>query len=185
MRKIPNWHEHFFEIARVLAKRSKDESTNIGAVIVGPGKEIVATGYNSFPRGIEDDHKERQERPEKYFWFEHAERNAIYNAARTGASLQGATLYVPAIPCMDCARGIVQVGIKKVIIRAEDQIKWMAKPQWDKNSKWTDHNKRTTTLFDEADVGLFVLDKWDEGDTDTDPCILPYWQWKTSNEICN
>ncbi len=150
MRQIPNWHEHFFEIAKVVSKRSKDENTQVGAVIVGPGKEIVSTGYNSFPRGIEDNHSERQERPEKYFWFEHAERNAIYNAARTGASLQGATLYVPAVPCMDCARGVVQVGIKKIIIKQTDTLEWMKKPKWDEQVA------RAVTLFAEARVDLFI-----------------------------
>ena len=173
MREIPNWHEHFFEIAKVVSKRSKDESTQVGAVIVGPGKEIVSTGYNSFPRGVEDDHAERQERPEKYFWFEHAERNAIYNAARTGASLQGATLYVPAMPCMDCARGIVQVGIKKVIINEEDQLKWQKRPQW------KDHSERTIVLFDEADVELMVLIY----DTEDNEYLLePHWRWKQTHE---
>ena len=74
------WVEYFYNIANEVKNKSKDERTQIGAVIVGKNKEIVSTGYNSFPRGINDNLKERQERPEKYFWFEHAERNAIYNA---------------------------------------------------------------------------------------------------------
>ena len=71
------WVEYFYNIAEQVKEKSKDERTKIGAVIVGKNKEIVSTGYNSFPRGINDFKPERQERPEKYYWFEHAERNAI------------------------------------------------------------------------------------------------------------
>jgi deoxycytidylate deaminase len=65
-----NWKEYFRNIAHQVKLKSKDEKTQIGAVIVGEDNEIVSTGYNSFPRGISDDISERQERPEKYFWFE-------------------------------------------------------------------------------------------------------------------
>ena len=80
------WVEYFRNLAHQVKLKSKDESTQIGAIIVGKDKEIVSTGYNSFPRGLTDDIKSRQERPEKYYWFEHAERNAIYNAAIIGVS---------------------------------------------------------------------------------------------------
>ena len=87
--------------------KSKDENTKIGAIIVGKYKEIVSTGYNSFPRGLKDNIRERQERPEKYFWFEHGERNAIYNAARIGVSTKGCTMYLSCgIPCW-IVRGII------------------------------------------------------------------------------
>ena len=88
------WVEYFQNLAHNVKLKSKDERTQVGAVIVGKDKEIVSTGYNSFPRGIKDDKKKRQERPEKYFWFEHAERNAIYNAARIGVSTKGCTMYL-------------------------------------------------------------------------------------------
>jgi len=88
-----NWDEYFVAIAELVCFRSKDRSTKVGAVIVGPDNEIRSTGYNSFVRGINDTIEERQQRPEKYFWFEHAERNAIYCAARHGASLKGYFFY--------------------------------------------------------------------------------------------
>jgi len=81
------WDDYFLNIAENVKLKSKDKRTQIGAVIVGKGNEIVSTGYNSFPRNINDSIEERQVRPEKYYWFEHAERNAIYNAARIGVSL--------------------------------------------------------------------------------------------------
>lgn len=122
------WDEYFIKIAEVVKLKSKDIFTQIGAVIVGKDKEIVSTGYNSFPRGISDKEDERQERPEKYFWFEHAERNAIYNAARIGASTKGCTIYISStLPCADCTRGIINAGIERVVCKnvpATDQKKW-------------------------------------------------------------
>lgn len=109
-----SWNRYFFNLVEAIALKSKDESSKIGAVIVGPDKEIRATGYNGFPRGVKDTVRERHERPLKYKYTEHAERNAIYNAARHGASVNGCTLYCHWPPCSDCARAIVQAGIKRV-----------------------------------------------------------------------
>ena len=109
------WVDYFLGIAEQIKLKSKDESTQIGAVIVGEDNEILSTGYNSLPRGLRDDKEERQVRPEKYFWFEHAERNAIYNAARVGTPLKDSTIYLTSgLPCADCARAIINTGIKKV-----------------------------------------------------------------------
>lgn len=88
-----NWKEYFRNIAHQIKLKSKDEKTQIGAVIVGIDNEIVSTGYNSYPRGINDSIAERQERPEKYYWFEHAERNAIYNANKL-VLLRKVVLYI-------------------------------------------------------------------------------------------
>ncbi len=89
-----DWTDYFINIAEQVKEKSKDINTKIGTVIVGKDKEILSTGYNSFPRGLNDELDERQERPEKYFWFEHSERNAIYNAARIGVSLKESTAYL-------------------------------------------------------------------------------------------
>jgi len=110
MRDIPSWDQYYLEICKVVAARSKDPNTQIGCVIVGPNHEIRSTGYNSFPRGIRDDVPERLVRPTKYLWIEHAERNGICNAARAGTATEGCTIYVEIMPCMDCARAIVQAG---------------------------------------------------------------------------
>lgn len=142
-----NWDDYFLEIADVVAKRSKDRSTQVGCVIVGPDNEIRSTGYNSFPRGIDDDLPERHERPEKYLWTEHAERNAIYNAARCGTPTQGCRIYVKALPCMDCARAIVQSGINEVVCPDFDLESEFAK-------RWKDQWERTHLLFEEAGVSL-------------------------------
>lgn len=129
-----NWTEYFLGIAEQVKLKSKDQSTQIGAVVVGEGRNILSTGYNSFPRGMDDSKQERQERPEKYFWFEHAERNAIYNAARVGTPLKNSTIYLTSgLPCMDCARGIVNSGIKTVYCKEVCTTK--NKEKWDESQK--------------------------------------------------
>jgi dCMP deaminase len=115
-RHVPGWDAYYLEICKVVGSRSKDPNTQLGCIIVGPAHEIRSTGYNSFPRGIRDDVPERLERPAKYLWIEHAERNAICNAARAGTATEGCTIYVEIMPCMDCARAIVQAGIHQVVI---------------------------------------------------------------------
>jgi dCMP deaminase len=140
------WEQYFRSIANQVKMKSKDENTQIGAVIVGSDNEIVSTGYNSFPRGIDDNVDSRQERPEKYFWFEHAERNALYNAARIGVSTKGCTMYLTCgIPCADCARGIINSGISKIV--CENHLTFGESTQ-----KWYEHAKRSLIMFEEAGV---------------------------------
>lgn len=111
----PSWPEYYFGIADAVRRKSKDKHTKIGSVIVGPDGEIVSTGYNSLVRGIDDLVPERYERPEKYNWMEHSERNAIYNAARIGVSLKGCEIYMTCgMSCVDCGRAIIQSGITAV-----------------------------------------------------------------------
>ena len=110
-----DWDNYFIIMANMVGVKSKDESSKIGAIIVGPDNEIRSTGYNGLPRGMDDSRPEYQERPYKYKLFEHAERNAIFNAARFGAKLSGCTLYCFWPPCSDCARAIVQAGIGRVV----------------------------------------------------------------------
>lgn len=142
-----NWNEYFLGIAEQVKLKSKDRSTQIGAVIVGMDNEVLSTGYNSFPRGMDDSKEERQERPEKYFWFEHAERNAIYNAARVGTSLIDSTIYLTSgLPCMDCARGIVNSGIKIVYCKSECTTK--------NKEKWVESQLKSKQLLGECGVDV-------------------------------
>jgi dCMP deaminase len=140
-----NWNEYFRGIAHQVKLKSKDIRTQIGAVIVGSDNEIVSTGYNSFPRGIDDEVTERQERPEKYYWFEHAERNAIYNAARIGVSTKGCTMYLTCgIPCADCCRGIINAGISKIVLEGDGHGAL--------GTKWDESAKRSLQMFNETGV---------------------------------
>jgi dCMP deaminase len=133
--------------------RSKDPNTHVGSVIADSDNVLVATGYNSLPRGLEIDEQElriSRENGEKYLWIEHAERNAIYNAARRGTILKGCKVYVPWLPCADCARGIIQTGIAEVIIHQNGQEFY----DLHTNGKWVEQHKRTITMFEEASVKL-------------------------------
>jgi dCMP deaminase len=141
-----NWDEYFVHMLYLVAMKSKDEKTQNSTIIVGPDNEIRSTGYNSFPRGIDDTRPERQERPEKYYWHEHGERNAIYNASRVGIPLKGCRLYVTGIPCMDCARGIIQAGITEVI--------YHVLKEYEKPIIWDEHKKRTLQLFKESGIQI-------------------------------
>jgi dCMP deaminase len=147
MAQVPDWDRYFLDICRVVATRSKDPATQIGCVIVGPAHEIRSTGYNSLPRRVRDDIPERLERPTKYLWIEHAERNAIYNAARAGTGLEGCTLYAELTPCMDCARAIVQAGIVEVVLNA-DRVKEYSSEQYNP------HFANVKELFLEAGVTM-------------------------------
>lgn len=118
------WYKRWIELADHIASWSPDRGTKCGSVAVSStGEEVLlATGYNGFPRGIASDPDavpERWDRTDgvKYQWVEHAERNCIYNAARSGVSLWGATMYLNyAVECCsDCTRAIIQSGISRVV----------------------------------------------------------------------
>ena len=112
-----SWDEYFMGIAVLSSLRSKDPNTQVGACIVSPDKKIVGVGYNGFPTGCSDDdlpwEREGEWLETKYPYVCHAELNAILNS--TIANLKGATLYVALFPCNECAKAIIQSGIKKVI----------------------------------------------------------------------
>lgn len=137
------------EAAELVAANSKDRSTKTGCVIVDDHDVVRAVGFNSFPAGVLDI-EERHERPEKYFWTEHAERNAIYDAARRGSPLAGCTAYINWYPCIDCARALVQVGVRAVVCREVNMD----------HPKYAADFKRAAALFDEAGVEVrFVAEE--------------------------
>lgn len=111
------WDEYFMGVAILSGKRSKDPSTQVGACIVDEDKKIVGTGYNGAPRGIEDEDfpwsREGDFMETKYAYVCHAELNAILNS--TKENLKGCTMYIALSPCNECAKAIVQSGIKKVV----------------------------------------------------------------------
>mgnify|MGYP001088420565 FL=1 len=113
-----SWDEYFMGVAKLAAMRSKDPSTQVGACIVSPDNKILSMGYNGFPKGCSDDEfpwAREGENPleTKYVYSTHSELNAILNYS--GGSLVGAKLYVSLFPCNECAKAIIQSGIKEVI----------------------------------------------------------------------
>lgn len=142
---MANWDKRFMDLAKHIALWSKDRSTKLGAVIVDDNHRILSVGYNGFPQGCDDSKESRHERPAKYLYTEHAERNAIYNAGRNGVKLQGATIYVPIPSCVDCTRAIIQTGIKKVVFGLPD-------PEEQKRLWQTFNFDVSLELFREVDV---------------------------------
>lgn len=112
-----SWDEYFMGVALLAAERSKDPSTQVGACIVDENNRILSTGYNGFPHGCSDDifpwNKNEELGETKYPFVVHAELNAILNTR--GKSLVGARVYVGLFPCHECAKAIIQSGIKEVI----------------------------------------------------------------------
>ena len=142
-----SWDEYFLKMAQLVSERSKDRSTQVGAVLVGQHHEVRGTGYNGFPRGVNDDVDARHERPEKYLWTAHAERNAIDSACLSGTHTEGCTLYInfSLYPCPDCMRGIIQSGIVRVV-----GVK--NKPFTGKGNFWLDSFKVSKEMAEEAGI---------------------------------
>ena len=112
-----SWDEYFMGVAKLSGLRSKDPSTQVGACIVSEDNKILSMGYNGFPKGCSDDefpwNREGDPLNSKYFYSTHSELNAILNYR--GGSLEGAKLYVSLFPCNECAKAIIQAGIKTIV----------------------------------------------------------------------
>ena len=110
-----NWDEYFMGVAMLAARRSKDPNTQVGACIVSADNIIISTGYNGMPKGCSDDEFpwEREGAETKYPYVVHAELNAILNAS--GRDLKGSRLFVALFPCNECAKAIIQSGVKEVV----------------------------------------------------------------------
>ena len=141
------WGNRYTCLAKEISTWSKDPSTQVGAVVIGNNGEVLSQGYNGFPRGIKDTPQRLKDREKKYNLVVHAEMNAIYNASLNGVSLKGSTLYVYGLPiCNECAKGVIQVGIDKVI----------ATRPADYNKEWDESIKDAKALFKEAEVEYII-----------------------------
>jgi dCMP deaminase len=151
-----HWHEYFFKLVDLAAQKSKDPTTPVGAIVVGPDKEIRATGFNGFPRGVIDAEERYTDRSQKLFYIEHAERNAIYNAARVGTPIKGCSIYVRFWPCVDCCRAIIQAGITTVYI-AKDTYEEQAQ-KWERPSaEWNKSMLIGKQMMIEAGISLEIV----------------------------
>ena len=143
----PEWDRRFMQLAFAVGQWSKDP-TPVGCIIAGPANEIRSTGYNGLPRGVDDRVPERLKRPSKYLWSEHAERNAIYNAARAGISIEGCQIFVPWYPCVDCARAIIQCGLTELVA---------IEPDW-QDAQWGEHFRVARQMFKECGLRVRLLE---------------------------
>ena len=137
------WHNRYLGLAYEVSKWSKDPSKKIGAIAVGNKGQVLAQGYNGFPRGIRHSSDRLNNRELKYKFVVHAEMNLIYNAGYNGVSLDGSTVYVTGLPvCSECAKGLIQVGVKQVIMPVQE----------DTPDVWKESFEFTKQLFEEAGV---------------------------------
>lgn len=114
-----SWDQYFMGVAKLSAMRSKDPNTQVGACIASNDNRLLSTGYNGAPRGYEDENfpwsREGNKLETKYFYVVHAERNAILNFRGIGKELEDAKMYIDLFPCNECAKEIIQCGIKEVV----------------------------------------------------------------------
>jgi dCMP deaminase len=143
---MTNWDKKFIGLVKHISEWSKDTSSKNGAVIVDSDNVVLSMGYNGLPIGCDDSKLERFERPLKYMYTEHAERNAIYLSSRHGGSVKNGTMYVTLFPCADCARAIIQSGITKLVSPTPDV----------NNERWGEHFKVSLVMFKEANLTLVL-----------------------------
>jgi len=136
------WDRRFLDLASHISGWSKDPSTKVGCVVVGEDREIRSTGFNGFPRGIEDSMERLDDRELKYPLICHAEENAIMHAARIGISLKDCTAYVTWPPCTRCARSLIQAGVVEVVYPGNIEI-----PE-----RWIEDFERSSSMMKEAGV---------------------------------
>ncbi len=137
-------YKKFVPVVMSVASMSKDSSTKVGAIALGPDLEIRSVGYNGFPRGVDDNNEARQERPLKYSFVVHAESNVVAQAAKTGASLEGCTVMVSSLyPCSMCTRMMIQAGIKRVISVNVDPVAM---------ERWREEWEVSLQMLEEAEV---------------------------------
>mgnify|MGYP001387657450 CR=1 FL=1 len=136
------WDRRFIDLALHISDWSKDPSTKVGCVVVGADREIRSTGFNGFPRGIEDSIERLEDRDLKYPLICHAEENAIMHAARIGISLKDCTAYVTWPPCTRCARSLIQAGVFELLFPRDIEI-----PE-----RWIEDFDRSLSMMKEAGV---------------------------------
>jgi len=138
----------------LISSKSKDNRTKIGAILVRDNR-IISSGYNGFCRKLDDSVESRYERPKKYSFFEHAERNAVYDCARRGVSTEGSTCVTNGIPCADCARGLIQAGIKSLLVHKQHEEMMVAMGL----VKWIESAEHSIEMFKELLIPIQFYDK--------------------------
>lgn len=145
---LSEWGNRYISLAKEISTWSKDPSKKIGAVAVGEKGQILAQGYNGFPRGIADTVERYNDRPTKYKLVVHAEMNVIYNATYNGVSLNNSRLFVYGLPvCSDCAKGIIQVGVQSVTVYTDGVVP----------DTWIESYELTNSMFKEAGVSCLWI----------------------------
>lgn len=144
-----NWYLKFMAVAEAFAAMSKDPSTKVGAIALTDNRIMISSGYNGFPRGVNDSAARYEDRTTKYALVSHAEANLVAQAAYSGHSLKDSTVLVtPLHPCASCAKLLVQAGVKRVISPVPH-----IEERWKQESEWA------STIFTEAGVEVVFVEK--------------------------
>ena len=139
------WDKRYMELAKAVSTWSKDPSKKIGAIAIGSKGQVLAQGFNGFPRGIDDSDDRLNDREIKYKYVVHAEMNLIYNATFNGISLDGSTVYIYGLPlCSECAKGLIQVGVKRIVM-SKDSLE-------SADDKWLESFELTMQLLNESGI---------------------------------
>ena len=143
------WRERFLGLAKEYSTWSKDPSAQIGAVAIDPiTRRVLSGGYNGFPRGLADTVERLNDRPTKLKYVVHAEANMIYNATRSGVSLQDTHVFVHGLPiCSECAKALIQVGVKKVYIEYTSLV----------TERWNESWKLSKEMFEECGIEVEIV----------------------------
>lgn len=150
------WDKRFMGMAKFVSSWSKDRGTKVGAVIVNDEKKVLSLGFNGFPRGVNDNKKERHKSPAKHEFTVHAERNAIDEAE---TSLRGATLYCTFFTCSGCAQGVIQKKLKKVVA---------PEPDWD-HPRYGPGQRAAMEMYEEAGVEVQFYEL-------SDTSLVAFWE---------
>jgi len=132
--------KYFMNCALYEANKSIHPRTKVGCVVVGFDNEIITSGYNKIPDGLELNH-ERIHGEDNCYWFEHAERVAIYDAKK---SLKNCTMYITLHPCIHCARAIIACGIKEIVVKEDGMY----------NERWQNHFEIAKQMFEESGISI-------------------------------
>ncbi len=143
-----DWSSYFLNIAKTVSEKSKDKSTKVGAVIADSNNNIVSVGFNGFPRGVLDLEERYDNRELKYKLIVHSEINALCSAARRGIALDNCTIYLTHPPCSQCAKALIQAGIRKIVT---------TKVPEDFQKRWEEDFKLRDLMFKEAQVEMEVV----------------------------
>lgn len=144
------WMDYFFDVVERTSQQSKDPSTKVGAILV-KDKRIMATGYNGFAYGVADEATRYADRQTKLALVVHSEANCILQCARYGVSTEGLTLFVSLTPCIECAKMIIQAGIKNVIFKHQDLSVLRVATE----NEWRDKIAMSIDMLHEAGVSVF------------------------------
>ena len=145
-----SWQNKFINLAEYISEWSKDPSAKIGCVAVDPiTNNILSTGYNGFPSGLEDTYERLNNREEKYKFIVHAETNCIYNATKNGINLKGSYFFIYGLCiCHECAKALVQVGVEVIYY----------KPSFHEcNNRWNTSNDLASSILNECGIKLIKL----------------------------